>query len=846
MSIARLVYSLFRRVRSVLLLFITISLLFYYTFQNEIDILNSYAVNDSLPSINNNEYSTDNPPNLESPDLHPSTSDRITTDNSNIDLDLSDPATLREKNKYFPLLLRESSDQIGSNLPISSLLTFKEKYPVLFEHSLPSQVSISQDDTHTVQPAMKLPPDLDMVGKVKGIFMKSWDQEKLLLKSNLRKETTWPIGLIDSLDTLYLCGETEIFQDAVNLVADFDFRVPPLAMEVVDIPDTISRVLEGLLSAYELSMDKTLINKAKQVADFILRSFDTPNRIPILKYFWKSDLKKRFPDRTAPSGQLTTMSLAFIRLSQLANLNKYFDAVERVFTTIRQSYDVFDMDFMLPDVVDASGCQLLTPEEIEKGIHIKGSSIMKSINKDFKYVQCQQLGTFLKSSTIDNSQQEPLYQTYGVNEKTIPILENLFKISDLFKSSYDILDGSSKNSNAALTNTNVDTDIEADNELVEKRNLSNDVKKDSTKKATNSKSVVNSQMFLTYFISHLFKFMTFQPMFPSQTGNEKVKFLGSIQTKSQYIPTTNELNVTVRRSYDVSLESCRLGGILGLSSRVYPQGGPNGKYILPSSLLEMSETITQSCFALMRELDGLAPQRFKLDPCTDETKGNCEFNSDIKSRRIIDREYDMFANDPDTEMEGWNHVTNGEDQKAKRNVIIEDRTTKTKSIKDGTSGDTESVATSNDDEITQMHRVFTFGKDIKPYITKDDIIGSQWKNHLDWPFWANKLESRRLLDSNIIESIFYMYRISGDQKWRNMGKESFKILMKKMMKLNSAAKGMWQVKEFYESGEKVNNDLPSYWFSRTLKYYLLLFSDGDVISLDKYVLTQAGHIIKKR
>lgn len=183
MSIARLIYSLFRRVRSVLLLFITISLLFYYTFQNEIDILNSYALNDSLPSINNNEHTIKKSSNLESADLHLSTSDRIDTDrNNNVAVDLADPATLREKNMYFPLLLRESSELIGSNLPLSSLLTYKEKHPVLFEYSLPSQTSLIQDDTRKDRPATQLPPDIDMVKQVKDIFMKSWNQEQTTIE----------------------------------------------------------------------------------------------------------------------------------------------------------------------------------------------------------------------------------------------------------------------------------------------------------------------------------------------------------------------------------------------------------------------------------------------------------------------------------------------------------------------------------------------------------------------------------------------------------------------------------------------------------------------------------------
>ncbi|CAI4643129.1 CIC_collapsed_G0036740.mRNA.1.CDS.1 [Saccharomyces cerevisiae] len=797
MSIARLVYSLFRRVRSVLLLFITISLLFYYTFQNEIDILNSYALNDSLPSINNYEHNTEGSSKLDPPDLSSTGSDRIVTDkeNGNVAVDLSDPATLREKNKYFPLLLKGSSHQIGSNLPISSLLTYKEKYPVLFEYSSPSLTSTSQNDVHKIQPAMQLPPDVDMIKQIKDIFMKSWNQEQLLLKSNLRRESTWPIDLIDSLDTLYLCGETKLFQDSVNIIEDFDFRVPPLAMEVIDIPDITTRVLEGLLSAYELSMDKRLLNKAKH----------------------------------------------------LTRLNKYFDAVERVFTTIRQSYNEFDMEFMLPDVVDASGCQLLTQEEIENGAHLKGSSIMKSINENFKFVHCQQLGKFLNPPMDDNSlQEQSQYQAYRINEKTVPILENLFKINDLFQSSYDILDGSSKNANAATMDPSIGSEVEAVDEIIEKRNFKDGTKKDSTKNTVGDKSLIDSQTFLTNSISNIFKFMTFRPMLPKQTENKKFNFLNSILTKSQFMPTTNELDVTIRKSYDVSLYSCRLGGILGLSSRVPHRGGVNSKYILPSSLLEMSEIITQSCFMLMEEFDGLLPQKFELDPCTDETNGNCEFNGETKSRMIANGEYETFENDLDVGIKVSNYGKGGNDQKAKRNLLSKDGVTETQNIKGDTVGSSKSIAEIDGDEVTQIRRVFTLGKDIKPHITTDDTMGSQWKNHPDWPFWVNKVESRRLLDSNIIESIFYMYRISGEQKWRSMGKQSFGILMQELMELNSGAKGLWQIKEFYENGEKVNNDLPSYWFSRTLKYYLLLFSDGDKVSLDKHILTQGGHIIKKK
>lgn len=107
---------------------------------------------------------------------------------------------------------------------------------------------------------------------------------------------------------------------------------------------------------------------------------------------------------------------------------------------------------------------------------------------------------------------------------------------------------------------------------------------------------------------------------------------------------------------------------------------------------------------------------------------------------------------------------------------------------------------------------------------------------------ARPEDNRNMLRPEFIESLYYFYVITGKKKYQDIG---------------------WNIFQSFESYAKVSNGfaslgnvmdpqnvelidlMDSYWFSKTLKYFYLLFSDNrSEIDLKKFLFNNAGHLIK--
>ena len=131
---------------------------------------------------------------------------------------------------------------------------------------------------------------------VKGEFLHAWSgyrdnawlNDELTPLSGKSKNPFcgWAATLVDSLDTLWIMGLTEEFENAVKAVETIDFTTSIRN----DIPlfETVIRYLGGLVAAYDVSGGKytTLLDKAVELADILLGAFDTPNRMPLTFYQW--------------------------------------------------------------------------------------------------------------------------------------------------------------------------------------------------------------------------------------------------------------------------------------------------------------------------------------------------------------------------------------------------------------------------------------------------------------------------------------------------------------------------------------------------------------------------------
>ncbi len=83
-----------------------------------------------------------------------------------------------------------------------------------------------------------------------------------------------------------------------------------------------------------------------------------------------------------------------------------------------------------------------------------------------------------------------------------------------------------------------------------------------------------------------------------------------------------------------------------------------------------------------------------------------------------------------------------------------------------------------------------------------------------------------------IESVFIMWRITGDVYWRKKGWDMFESIHA----ATAADYGASAIKDVTSETPVALDEMESFWLAETLKYFYLLFSDPSFISLDDYVL----------
>ncbi|KAK1700432.1 family 47 glycosyl hydrolase [Colletotrichum godetiae] len=104
-------------------------------------------------------------------------------------------------------------------------------------------------------------------------------------------------------------------------------------------------------------------------------------------------------------------------------------------------------------------------------------------------------------------------------------------------------------------------------------------------------------------------------------------------------------------------------------------------------------------------------------------------------------------------------------------------------------------------------------------------------------------DSRYMLRPEAIESIFYMYRITGDDEWREVAWDMFQSI-RRATETPLAYSSIADVN--VQPGQTTKTDsMESFWFAETLKYFYLIFSPPDVISLDEWVLNTEAHPFKR-
>lgn len=86
-----------------------------------------------------------------------------------------------------------------------------------------------------------------------------------------------------------------------------------------------------------------------------------------------------------------------------------------------------------------------------------------------------------------------------------------------------------------------------------------------------------------------------------------------------------------------------------------------------------------------------------------------------------------------------------------------------------------------------------------------------------------------------------MYRITGDNHWREAGWRMFKAIEE-----HTATKfGNSAIDDVTKLIPTLRDEMESFWLAETLKYFYLLFDTEDAINLDEWVLNTEAHPFKR-
>jgi mannosyl-oligosaccharide alpha-1,2-mannosidase len=179
-------------------------------------------------------------------------------------------------------------------------------------------------------------------------------------------------------------GMVDEFREAVNSIVQIDFTATN--QESINVFETTIRYLGGFLSAYDLSDDRRLLDKALELADMLYAAFDTPNRMPVLR--WDFNAARNGQNQTASDhvvlSEMGSLCLEFTRLSQITRDPKWYDAVARIMDVFQSQQYQSNIPGMWPLIVNGRDMEFFSQQSSQVfSLAALGDSIYEYLPKMF-------------------------------------------------------------------------------------------------------------------------------------------------------------------------------------------------------------------------------------------------------------------------------------------------------------------------------------------------------------------------------------------------------------------------------------------------------------------------------
>lgn len=791
----------------------------------------------------------------------------------------------------------------------------------------------------------------------------AWMHDELSPISNQYRDPFcgWAATLVDSLDTLWIAGLKDEFDEAAKAVKDIDFTYTPKS--AIPVFETTIRYLGGLLGAFDVSGGKEgkyaiLLEKAVELSDILMGIFDTPNRMPILYYHWQPEYASQ-PHVASNVGmaELATLSLEFTRLAQLTNKAKYYDAVARITNALAELQETgTTIPGLFPESLDASGCNRTAtalessmskqaqkqldsdrhpkkPQGYVAGAGVKGSTGTRPSPADAVHQRRDDLAVEVVPKTSGSSPNVP---TQKLRERKPPLA------ADGSTSEWECVPQGLVPRGYGIESYHMGGGQDSAYEYFPKEYLLLGGLEPKYKKLH-----IDT-------IKAIDEWLLYRPM-----TKDKWDILFPAKVSTSGDPAQD-----LQTKYEITHLTCFIGGMYGLGGKIFGREAD----------VETAKRLTNGCvWAYQITTSGIMPEGSQVVPCP--TLEKCDFNETLwwdrldssgqwrddkveeweKEVKLI-KEQQAKVRQPGTKAGDLDEVrsptagapkqsaldnvgTEGKRQVgasvpisdndspgtlnsvSKRAVVPkvgleagseEDKGSRLpQSLKDkigmksgeapGLKNSKGSVEKESSVEPTRTEKS-TAGDDSTPGNVADDIVDRRKAGQVDSVFEANRLPTvseiplpakpesheeyvkAKIKDSRLppgfvsidsssyilryvvppqsillllllspssltlilcrpeaIESVWYMYRITGDTTWMDKGWKMFEATIRATRTeiANSA------IDDVTSDEPGLRDEMESFWLAETLKYYYLLFSEPDVISLDEWVLNTEAHPLRR-
>ncbi|KAL1884134.1 hypothetical protein VTK73DRAFT_6803 [Phialemonium thermophilum] len=762
------------------------------------------------------------------------------------------------------------------------------------------------------------------LAKVKAEAQRAWsgykeyawthDEVKPVTKQFRDPFCGWAATLVDSLDTLWIMGMKDEFEDAAKAVGNIDFTTTPYRSDIPVFETTI-RYLGGLLAAYDVSGGhsgkyKVLLDKAVELAEILMGVFDTPNRMPVLYYNWKPAFASQ-PHRASPSAsvaELGSLSMEFTRLAQLTGKNKYYDAVARITNAFEEWQNRGTaLPGIFPQIVDASGCNRTAAALNRLAATSSAAKAQAEISEDLS----DPPGYRSDQGSADG-EQPSMKQQEGKKDLEFQVTPGGHRGDPGTGEFHSIgkREVSSTSGEVTGTSTDATSDVPGPHPLTAKGlpdewdcvpqglvsggygsdSYSMGGSQDSTYEYFPKQYLLLGGLEPKYralyenTVKAVKKYLLYRPM---TKDDRDILF-----SAKAYSSSDSDRGLTF--DYEVTHLTCFLGGMFGLGGKLFDS---------PEDV-EVGKRLADGCvWAYEMMPTGIMPEMATVLACEKAT--DCHWNETLwwdlldpnsawrdeqmedyrRKKKIYEQELEQFnqetARRKKVEKEARREEALREQaEEGKRSLRLKNETLpgrhsaealRRRQVAYGAEGEllessnsvtpkqtgekTRNLAADLDLNNANGHRQQTYEGDreqtslpvlqkpIEPTrpVSHEEYVADRIKQEHLPPGFVSLNDRRYILRPEAIESVWYMYRITGDPSWQEKGWRMFESIVA----ATQTPIGHSAIDDVAFGGQPSWTDnMESFWLAETLKYFYLLFTPPDYFSLDEWVLNTEAHPFK--